>query len=200
LAGIVETAVNALWDAAPLVGDRITVVGGGVVGCCVAIILARFPGVSVEIVDANPSRAEVAMALGVQFATPDQAAKERDVVIHTSATSAGLRLSTELLSSESTVIELSWYGNREVSLPLGESFHSRRLSIRSSQVGTVSPARRGSRSCTDRLTLAVELLRDPAFDALFTSRSTFDQLPDVLADMAAGSRPGLFHLITYGEE
>ena len=200
LAGTVETAVNALWDAAPLVGDRITVVGAGMVGCCVAAVLARFPGATVQLVDVNPDRASVASALGVEFAAPAEAATARDLVIHASATSAGLALSLELLAPEGTVIELSWYGDREVSLPLGGSFHSGRLSIRSSQVGTVSPARHGRRTSADRLALALDLLRDPAFDALITGESPFEQLPDVLAGMAAGTDPALSHLITYGGE
>jgi D-arabinose 1-dehydrogenase-like Zn-dependent alcohol dehydrogenase len=200
LAGTVETAVNALWDAAPLVGDRITVVGAGMVGCCVAGVLARFPGATVQLVDVNPDRAGVASALGIEFAAPAEAAGARDLVIHASATSAGLALSLELLAPEGTVIELSWYGDRDVSLPLGEWFHSGRLSIRSSQVGTVSPARRTSRTSADRMALALELLRDPAFDALFTGESPFEQLPDVLAGMADGTRPALSHLITYGGE
>ena len=200
LAGTVETAVNALWDSAPLVGDRITVVGAGMVGCCVAAVLARFPGAAVQLVDVDPERAGVASALGVEFAAPSEAAGGRDLVIHASATSAGLRLSLELLAPEGTVTELSWYGDREVSLALGGSFHSRRLGIRSSQVGTVSPARRGRRSPADRLALALDLLRDPAFDALFSGESPFDQLPDLLAAMAAGTRPALSHVITYGGE
>jgi threonine dehydrogenase-like Zn-dependent dehydrogenase len=200
LAGTVETAVNALWDAAPLIGDRITVVGAGMVGCCVAGVLARFPGATVQLVDVNPDRAGVASALGVEFAAPAEAARARDLVIHASATSAGLQLSLELLAPEGTVTELSWYGDREVSLQLGGSFHSGRLRIRSSQVGTLSPARRASRSFADRLALALDLLRDPAFDALFTGESPFEQLPDVLAGMAAGTRPALSHLITYGGE
>jgi threonine dehydrogenase-like Zn-dependent dehydrogenase len=200
LAGTVETAVNALWDAAPLVGDRITVVGAGMVGCCVAGVLAGFPGATVQLVDVNPDRASVASALGVEFVAPAEAARGRDLVIHASATSAGLQLSLELLAPEGTVIELSWYGDREVSLQLGGSFHSRRLRIRSSQVGTLSPARRSSRTSADRLALALDLLRDPAFDALFTGESPFEQLPDVLAGMAAGTRPALSHLITYGGE
>jgi threonine dehydrogenase-like Zn-dependent dehydrogenase len=200
LAGTVETAVNALWDAAPLVGDRITVVGAGMVGCCVAGVLARFPGATVQLVDVDPDRARVASTLGVEFAAPAEAARGRDLVIHASATSLGLQLSLELLAPEGTVIELSWYGDREVSLQLGGSFHSRRLRIRSSQVGTLSPARRSSRTSADRLALALDLLRDPAFDALFTGESPFEQLPDVLAGMAAGTRPALSHLITYGGE
>jgi 2-desacetyl-2-hydroxyethyl bacteriochlorophyllide A dehydrogenase len=197
LAGTVETAVNALWDAAPLVGDRITVVGAGMVGCSVARLAARIPGVRVQLVDSDPARAGVAEALGVEFALPAEAATGRDLVVHASATSAGLQRSLDLLAPEGTVIELSWYGDREVNLSLGGEFHSRRLTIRSSQVGTVSPARQGRRTFADRLALALELLRDPVFDALITGESRFDQLPDVLARMAAGEQPGLCHLITY---
>jgi len=200
LAGTVETAVNALWDAAPLVGDRVTVVGAGMVGCCVAALLTRFPGVRVELVDADPGRAGVAAALGVEFALPADAADGRDLAFHASATSDGLQRSLELLAPEGTVIELSWYGDRAVNLSLGGSFHSGRLAIRGSQVGTVSPARRASRTFADRLALALELLHDPAFDALLTGESGFEELPDVLPRLAAGTLPALCHLITYGGE
>ncbi|MET7832375.1 zinc-binding alcohol dehydrogenase [Micromonospora sediminicola] len=199
LAGTVETAVNALWDAAPLVGDRVTVIGGGMVGCGVAALLARFPGVRVELVDADPARAAVAAALGVDFALPADATGERDLVVHASATADGLQRSLELLRPEGTVLELSWYGDRPVTLALGGVFHARRLGIRSSQVGTVSP-RRADRSYADRLALALELLADPAFDVLLTGRSRFTDLPDVLDRLASGELPALCHLITYGEE
>ncbi|GGR95635.1 dehydrogenase [Micromonospora fulviviridis] len=199
LAGTVETAVNALWDAAPLVGDRVTVVGGGMVGCCVAAVLARFPGVRVELVDADPARAGVAAALGVDFALPADAAGDRDLVVHASATAEGLQRALELLRPERTVLELSWYGDRPVTLALGGAFHSKRLGIRSSQVGTVSP-RRADRSYADRLALALDLLADPAFDALITGRSRFADLPDVLDRLASGRLPALCHLITYDEE
>ncbi len=200
LAGTVETAVNAMWDAAPLVGDRVTVIGAGMVGCCVAAVLARFPGTHVQLVDVDPTRAAVASALGVEFARPDEAAGRRDLVVHASATSAGLQRGLELLAAEGTVIELSWYGDREVFLALGGSFHSGRLAIRSSQVGSISPARRASRTFADRLALALELLRDPAFDALLTGESDFADLPTVLARLATGELPALCHLIAYPGE
>jgi threonine dehydrogenase-like Zn-dependent dehydrogenase len=170
------------------------------VGCCVAAVAARIPGAAVELVDVDEGRAPVASALGVSFATPDRAADRRDLVVHTSASAAGLRRSLELLAPEGTVTELSWYGDREVGLALGGAFHSGRLTIRGSQVGTVSPARSARRSFADRLTLALELLRDPAFDALRSGESPFDDLPDVLAGLADGTRPALSHLITYGGE
>src|ERR671926_236728 len=180
LAGTVETAVNALWDAAPLVGDRIAVVGGGMVGCCVARLLAGIPGVHVTLVDADEGRSHIAAALGAGFARPDDAAGGCDLVVHTSATSAGIQRSLELLAPEGTVLELSWYGDAEVRLSLGGAFHSRRLAVRASQVGTMSPARGARRTTADRLALALELLRDPAFDAVLTGESRFAELPDVM--------------------
>jgi 2-desacetyl-2-hydroxyethyl bacteriochlorophyllide A dehydrogenase len=199
LAGTVETAVNALWDAAPLVGDRVAVVGAGMVGCCVARLLARFPGAQVTLVDIEPSRAQVAAALGTEFALPPDATAGCDLVFHTSATAAGLQRSLELLAPEGTVIVLSWYGDGEVSLALGGAFHRGRLSIRSSQVGTVSPARSERRTAADRLALALELLRDPAFDVLLTGQSPFHELPEAMTGLATGKVSALCHVITYGE-
>src|SRR5947209_5770217 len=186
LAGTVETAVNALWDAAPLIGDRVTVVGAGMVGCCVAALLARFPGTRVQLVDVDPGRAGVAARLGVEFALPADAAGGRDLVVHASAAPAGLQRSLDLLAPEGTVIELSWYGDRPVHLSLGGSFHSGRLTIRGSQVGMVAPARRARRTFTDRLALPRDLLRDPGSDALIPAESSFAELPGVPARLAAG--------------
>jgi threonine dehydrogenase-like Zn-dependent dehydrogenase len=200
LTGTVETAVNALWDAAPLIGDRVTVVGAGMVGCCVARLLRRFPAMQVTLVDVDPSRADVAAALDVDFALPADAADARDFVVHASATSAGLQRSLDLLGPEGTVIDLSWYGDRDVNLSLGGAFHSGRLGIRASQVGTVSPARRGRRTMSDRLALALDLLHDPTFDALVTGQSGFSELPEVMAQLATGSLPGLCHTINYDKE
>jgi threonine dehydrogenase-like Zn-dependent dehydrogenase len=200
LAGTVETAVNVLWDAAPLVGDRIAVVGAGMVGCSVAAVLARFPGVRVELVDIDPARAAVAEALGIGFASPEDAAGECDLVVHASATEAGLARSLELLAFEGEVIEMSWYGDRPVRVPLGESFHSRRLTVRSSQVGAVAPARRARRSFRDRLTLALHLLTDPVYDALITDERRFEDLPRLMPDLAGGELPGLCVRVLYEQE
>lgn len=199
LAGTVETAVNALWDAGPLIGDRVTVVGAGMVGCCVARLLARIPGVRVTLVDVDEGRAAVAEALGAGFARPEAAAGGQDIVVHTSATADGLQRSLDLVVDEGTVLELSWFGDAEVRLSLGGAFHSRRLGIRASQVGTVSASRRGRRTTAERLALAVDLLHDPAFDALLTGSSHFDELPDVLPRLADGSLPVLCHTVSYDE-
>ena len=197
LTGLVETAVNALWDAPPLVGDRVAVVGAGTLGCCLARLLAQVPGVSVTLVDTEPSRATVAARLGTDFALPDRAPGGLDLVFHTSATSAGLQRSLELLTDDGTVVELSWYGDDQTTLSLGGRFHSGRLAIRASQVGTVAAPRRGRRTTADRLALALDLLRDPAFDALLTGESAFEELPEVMARLADGDLPALCHSLVY---
>ena len=197
LAGVMETAVNALWDAPPLVGDRIAVVGAGLVGCCVAAVMGRIPGVRVQLLDLDASRAPVAAALGVDFALPAEATGDCDLVVHASATSSGLATSLELAAPEATVLELSWYGDRPVEVPLGEVFHPRRLVLRSSQVGSVAPARRDRRTPADRLALALELLADPALDTLITGESDFAELPEVLPRLVGGDLPAICHRIRY---
>lgn len=195
LAGTVETAVNALWDAAPMVGDHIAVVGGGMVGCAVARLAAGIPGARVTLVDVDPAREEIARRLGVAFET--RHTSPCDLVFHASATSAGLQTAIDLLRPEGTVIELSWYGSSTVDLTLGGTFHSNRLTIRASQVGQVALARRHRYTHTERLALALELLRDEAFDALITGESDLADLPAVMAAIADGRLPGLCHVVTY---
>ena len=199
LAGTVETAVNALWDARPLVGDRVAVVGardGRLLRRPAAG--ARCPGVTVTLVDVDGSRSSVAAALGAGFsaARPTQPA-DLDLVVHTSGTSAGLQTSLDLLAPDGEVVELSWYGDAPVTVSLGGAFHSRRLAVRASQVGEVAAARRGRRTHAERLALALDLLRDPAFDVLLTGESRFEELPDVMTDLAEGARSALCRSIIY---
>src|SRR5579871_67223 len=160
LAANLETAINGVWDARVQVGDRVTVVGGGTVGCLVAWVASRIVGCDVELVDVDARRAETARALGVPFASPESARADRDIVFHASATDAGLQQALRLGGFEATVVELSWYGDRSVTLPLGEAFHSRRLTLRSSQVGAVSPVQRARWDHRRRMALALDLLRD----------------------------------------
>jgi len=186
LAANLETAVNALWDAAPRVGDRIAVVGGGTVGLLVAWLAGRLPGCRVQLVDVQPARAMLAARLGVGFALPDAADTEADLVIHASGQPAGLRTALGLAGFEATVLELSWYGTRAVELPLGQAFHARRLQLKSSQVGHVAAAQRARWDPRRRLALALDLLADPGLDVLVTGASPFAELPAVLVRLATG--------------
>jgi threonine dehydrogenase-like Zn-dependent dehydrogenase len=197
LAANMETAVNALWDAPPRLGDRIAVVGGGVVGCLVAALAARHPAVRVELIDVNPRRRVVAEGLGAGFALPEAATADADLVIHASGTAPGLATALRLAAFEATVLDLSWYGDVPVAVPLGENFHSRRLSLRSSQVGSVALARRANRSRRDRLCLALALLCDPVFDLLLTGETAFAELPAAMARLVADPGDTLCHVVTY---
>ncbi len=193
----IETAINGLWDAALRLGDRVSVVGAGTVGCLVAALAARVPGVAVELVDPDPSRAAVAARLGCAYAAPEHAARERDLVIHTSGDPAGLATALSLAAFEATVLEMSWYGDRSVSLPLGEAFHSRRLTLRSSQVGQVATAQRARWNHRRRMALALRLLADPVFDVLLTGESRFDDLPATMARLAHAPAGVLCHVVAY---
>ena len=166
LAANMETAVNLLWDAAPLPGERMLVVGAGVVGLLAAALLARIPGAAVTVVDIDPARAALARAFGCVFALPDAAPEEQELIVHSSASEAGLRLCLARAAFEARIIEASWYGDAAPSLPLGEAFHARRLRLVASQVGAVAAPMRGRRSHAERLGLALALLADARFDAL----------------------------------
>ncbi|MCB1514896.1 MAG: zinc-binding alcohol dehydrogenase [Hyphomicrobiaceae bacterium] len=194
LAANMETALNAHWDAGTGPADRIVVVGAGVVGLLVAAIAARLPGTEVTVVDVAEARRGIAESLGARFALPGKAPGDADVVFHTSATAAGLNTAIGCAGMEATVVELSWYGEKEVPAVLGGAFHSRRLRLVSSQVGQVSASRRPRWTYRRRMEAALQLLaRACELDALVAEEISFldatRELPNVLADDAAGLAP-----------
>ena len=197
LAANLETAINGLWDADLRLGDRVAVVGAGAVGCLVARLAGRVPGCEVVLVDLNPRRATVAGALGIGFAAPDRARTGVDLVIHASGTAEGARLALELAGFEATVVELSWFGTRSIALPLGERFHAQRLTLKSSQVGSVAAAQRARWTHARRLGLALRLLDDAALDVLVTGEDRFDDLPQAMARLATDPGDTICHRIVY---
>jgi threonine dehydrogenase-like Zn-dependent dehydrogenase len=197
LAANVETVVNALWDAAPRIGDRVAVVGAGVIGSLAAALAARIPGAAVQLVDLNPDKAEVAGALGVSFALPKVATPRADLVIHASGTAEGLATALDLAGFEATIVELSWHGDRNVAIPLGEGFHSRRLRLVSSQVGAIATAQRARWDRRRRLALALDLLADARFDVLLAPTAPFAQLPEIMAALATHPSRVMCQVIEY---
>ena len=201
LAANMETAVNILWDARPLAGERALVIGAGVVGLLVAALLTRMPGMEVVVCDLDPRRRAVVEALGATFAAPEDAPAGRDLVIHASAAPAGLRRALELCAFEARIIEASWYGTREAALSLGEAFHAKRLQIVSTQVGAVAPAMRGRRSHGERMALALSLLANQRFDALLAPATPFAGLaaamPGLLSPPPGAAAP-LCPVVAYG--
>ena len=197
LAANMETALNAIWDAAPGPADRIAVVGAGVVGSLVAYLCGRLPGAEVTLVDINPAREELARALGVGFAGPEKATGDCDLVVHASGNGGGLGTALALAGEEATVLEMSWYGDAPVTAPLGGAFHSRRLRLVSSQVGRIAPSHRPRWTHARRLAAALALLGDARLDALLAPAITFDNLPRRLPDILDAGSGILCQLITY---
>ena len=199
-----ETAVNVVWDASPTVGDRVVVVGAGVVGLLVAWLCRQIAGTEVVTIDPNPNRRLIAEALGAQWMAdvsagdlPNTEAAGADVVVHASGHPAGLVTALSLAGTESVVVEASWFGTRLVPLPLGERFHSQRLTIKSSQVGRLPPTRQPRWSHRRRMELALRLLRDPVLDRLISGESEFEELPQVMHALSRESGDTLCHRIRY---
>lgn len=197
LAANMETALNILWDGGAQPGDRIVVVGGGIVGSLVAAIASRLPGADVTLVDIDGSRAKTAEALGVTFAMPDQAPGEADLVIHTTASEAGLTLALKLAGVEATIVEASWFGAGMVNVPLGDSFHSRRLRLISSQVGNVCASRAKRWTTRRRLEAAIGLLSDDRLETLLGEDVAFAELPQQLSRLLSPRAPGLGAIVRY---
>lgn len=189
LAANMETALNALWDSGAGPGDRIVVVGAGTVGSLVAFLAGRMPGTETTLIDIDPARAALARALGVGFALPNAAPQGADVVLHASASAAGLATALACAGDEASVVELSWYGEGVIAAPLGGAFHALRLRLISSQVGRVSAGRRPRWPHRRRLAKALELLRDPCLDALLSKAVPFAELPARMAGLLAGTDP-----------
>ena len=197
LAANMETALNATWDGDAEAASRIAVVGAGVLGLLVARLCAGMPGKTVTVVDIEPSRAAVAQQLGAAFATPDAAPANCDLVFHTSASEAGLATALRLAAFEATVLELSWYGAKEIRVPLGGAFHSQRLKLISSQVGHVALSRRATWTHQRRLEEALRLLDDAALDALISPPVAFADLPEKLPDILNPTSGVLCQLVRY---
>jgi hypothetical protein len=198
LAGTVETAVNAVWDIAPHYGDRIAVVGLGMVGACIAALLAEFPLGRLQVIETDPSRRDLGEQLGVRCTSPDDAQDDCDLVVHCSATESGLQTALRLAGTDAEVIEVSWFGDTCPRVPLGSDFHARRLRIRASQVGGIALARRHRRTYSERMMIAVDALRNPRFDALLGPGCDFGDLPAFMTDLTTGrAAPGLCPVVRY---
>ncbi|MCX2523026.1 zinc-dependent alcohol dehydrogenase [Larsenimonas rhizosphaerae] len=197
LAANMETALNGVWDAAPRIGDRITIIGAGVVGLLVASLCKGIVGTDVEVIDPAASRTTTLSHLGLDHRlSAEEASRERDVIIHASGHPKGLETALTLAGQEGRIIEMSWYGSTAVPLMLGQTFHSRRLTLRSSQVGTIAPDQQPRWNYRRRLEKAMALLCDERFDTLINGESPFEHLPEHYADIVKNPDT-LCHRVSY---
>jgi NADPH:quinone reductase-like Zn-dependent oxidoreductase len=197
LAANMETALNAHWDAGTLPGDKVLVVGAGIVGILVAHLAQRIAGADVTITDIEAGKAEICAALGLKFEMPDSVATDNRIVFHTSASGAGLETAINACAFEGRIVELSWYGARTATVRLGGAFHSRRLSIISSQVGHVAPNQRATINHRQRLAKAIAMLNDERLDRLVTDEIDFDGAPAALPRIFGNQSLGPCPIISY---
>ena len=197
LAANMETALNALWDSGAAAGNRIAIIGGGLVGLLITFLASRLPGADVTLIDINPERARFAASFGATFRLPDEAGENYQIIIHTSASQDGLRLALDIAGFEARIIEVSWFGDREIALPLGGAFHSQRLQIISSQVGHVAAPMRFNFTHRERLATALMLLDDARLDSLITEEVAFMDLPAELPRLLAADAPGIATAVRY---
>jgi threonine dehydrogenase-like Zn-dependent dehydrogenase len=197
LAANVETALNVLWDGEAKAGQKIAVVGGGIVGLLVAALAVKPFSADVTLIDTDASRKVLAEKLGARFATPDAAPRGFDLVIHTSANEVGLALALEIAAFEGTIVEASWYGDKPVNVPLGGAFHSQRLRLISSQVGAVAPSQRARHTPRTRMEEALKLLAEERFDILLGEDIPFEELPFHLPRLLAPDARGIGALVKY---
>ena len=200
LAANMESAINALWDARPRVGDRVAIIGAGVLGMLIAWLCRQIPGAEVTATDINPARGPIARELGVPFLTDPPAGADADLVFHASGQPTGLRHALSVAGAEARIVEVSWYGCQPVRLPLGEAFHSRRLTLQSSQVGGLPPEQIPRWSRSRRMKLALELLRHPKLDLLVSGESYFEDLPRMLEKLSRDPQDTLCHRIRYSPQ
>lgn len=198
LAANMETAVNTLWDAAPVIGEKLAVIGAGTVGCLIAYLARRIPGITLELIDIDSRKATVAHALNLPFSDPPNAQQDLDLVVHASASEAGLETAMTLAGDEGRIIEASWFGTARPAVPLGENFHAKRLTLRASQVGRIPPGQTPRWDYHRRLSVALDLLQDPVLETLITGESAFEDLPETMARLTAAPEGALCHRILYG--
>jgi 2-desacetyl-2-hydroxyethyl bacteriochlorophyllide A dehydrogenase len=197
LASNMETAVNAVWDSGLTIGERALVVGFGIVGSLVARLLSFFPGVEVTITDNNPLKLSLAEKMEFDVQSPDNKSNAFDVAFHASGDPNGLQSAIDSVGFEGRVVELSWYGKKEVSLNLGGSFHSMRKKILSSQVSSIPPQFRSKWDFNKRKSLVFEFLARDVFDTHITHSYPFDDLVRVFDDLKTPPTEGLSYLVVY---
>ena len=202
LAGAAETGLTALWQSPPHYGDRVTIIGAGMIGSATALLASHLPLERLEVVETNPDRRALLTSLGLSAVTAEEAGEECDIVIHTSGSETGLTRALEITGDDGTVVEASWYGDAAPSVALGGDFHARRLRILASQVGQVPTGHRARRTRSDRLRTALAALHDDRFDALITGVSGWQDLPRLMDELSSDTETAaatLCHVLDYGE-
>jgi len=195
LASNVETALNAIWDSRLSAGDRVLIIGMGLIGSLVARLASQFPATQVSVADTDPARLALAREQGFSQYEPSDA--PFDVAFHSSGSSAGLQTAIDAVGYEGKVIELSWYGTRSAEVKLGGSFHQQRKQIISSQVSQLPSHQQSRWDYRRRKQTVLNLLQDDGWDDFLTATVDFPEAPALFDKLRQGDRSQLSWTIRY---
>ncbi len=213
-----ETVVNLVQDGKPALGERVVVLGQGVVGLLLVSLLAQFPLVQLHAVDAITLRRERALQLGVNAAfNPFSAAdiqmlkqqlqhdqlkqgennKGADLIYEVSGAPDALNLAIDLTGFASRIVIGSWYGNKTAAIALGGDAHRNRLHITTSQVSSLAPELCGRWSKARRFELCWHMLRKLQPSNLITHRAPLRDAPAIYQQLHQTPEQILQAVFTY---
>jgi len=211
----VETAVNLVMDARPMLGETLLLLGQGVIGLLTTTLLAEHPLGALYAIEPAQNRRERALGRGAtEVFAPDDGSAIRDALgissvdarpadqeyegadasIEVSGAPDALQDALKYTGFRGRVVVGSWYGTDPASLNLGGRFHRSRMRILASQVSTIDPTHRGRWTKARRMQTVLSLLDDASLDDLITHTYTIDDAPRAYEDLAAAA-PGMLQPI-----
>lgn len=190
-----ETAVNAVWDAQIELGDRVLIQGYGMIGALIASVLKRYPGLELRVLDTDPVKTQQFTDHGL--IPLGEATSEFDVIFNTTSSQEALQDAFRLTRLEGTVVELSWYGNKQVNLSLGADFHYGRKRLICSQVSHVPSRKQPLWNYKSRKDLVVRLLQEINPTYLLGHEINFQETPQFYQKLRAGEIKELSTIINY---
>jgi 2-desacetyl-2-hydroxyethyl bacteriochlorophyllide A dehydrogenase len=198
----IETAVSLVHDARPLYGERVLVVGQGVVGLALTFLLARFPLARLVSVDRWERRRRASLALGAVESFRPETLDERDfdLTFEVSGSPEALDLALAAAGDEGRIVVGSWYGGKRASVDLGTHFHRGRLRIVSSQVSRIAPDLRGRIGKERRFQMALEAASALPFAELVSHRFPIERAPEAYRLLDERPEECLQLLFTYEGE
>lgn len=161
-----ETAVNLIQDAAPILGERVLVLGQGVIGLLAASLLHEFPLAALVTADCHEVRRRASQDIGINISfdpnqkeQPARLQNNFDLTIELSGRPETLNDALALTTFSGRILIGSWYGEKRAPLDLGGAFHRSRIKLIASQVSTIAPELSGRWDKARRFEVAWEALK-----------------------------------------
>tara|TARA_B100001113_G_scaffold7774_1_gene6337 strand:- start:2368 stop:3336 length:969 start_codon:yes stop_codon:yes gene_type:complete len=190
-----ETAINAMWDSKPSIGDKVYVVGAGIVGILMAYVLSSTFGINVTVIDSDKNKKKLCEFFNIDFENSMDCIENPDIIYECSG---NISVLSELINNstlETKICILSWYGKQQSKIKMGENCFSRRLEIIFSQVGNITALKSKKWNNLSRRALALQLLDNKKLDILIDKKEiSLDELPSFFKK---GNPKGICKVVKY---